>query len=281
MAKNTTGLPTPGDYLLGGGELFGSIVDSTTELPVGGWFDLGNAPAVTLSVETETKEHDSSRTGIKEVDLELTVKQKVAISFTLDERNDRNLALWLGGSTATFTNPGKTYTATNDDVAGVAGNTVLGRWYDLVDSTGARMYDLQATPTFRETVGTTALVLDTDYTVDAKWGRVFLKSTATNIADGETFDWSYTPTGTEVTTLDEVRALGGGEQLLAIKFIGENAQGAEQDEYQFHRVVLAANGEHELVGEDFATMQFDGAVKKSIIADVASPYYRVRDYVGS
>lgn len=278
MAKNLTGLPTPGDYLLGGGRLYGAFVNVVTQLPDSGWFDLGNSPAVSLSVETETKEHESSRTGIKEVDAEITTKQKVAMSFTLDEANDANMALWLGGSEASFTNPGRTFTATNLELAA---SVTLGRWYDLIDDTGARMYDLQATPTFRESGTPTSLVLDTDYEVDAKWGRIFLKADATNIADGEALDYSYTPAGTEVTTLDEVRALGGGEQLLALLFISENAQGAKQREYQFHRVTLAANGEFELIGDDFSGMQFDGAIKKSIIADAASPYYRIRDFVGS
>lgn len=278
MAKNLTGLPTPGDYLLGGGCLFGAFVSDVTQLPISGWFDLGNAPAVSLTVETETKEHESSRTGIKEVDAEITTKQKVAMSFTLDEANDANMALWLGGSEASFTNPGKTFTAV--DVA-LFTSVTLGRWYDIVDDTGARMYDLKATPTFNEAGTPTLLVVDVDYTLDAKWGRIFLKSTATGIADGEDLEYSYVPTGAEATTLDEVRALGGGEKQLALLFISENAQGAKQREYQFHRVTLAANGEFELIGDDFSGMQFDGAIKKSVLADANAPYYRIRDYVGS
>ena len=278
MAKNTTGLPNPGDYLLGGGCLFGALVDATTQLPTGGWLDLGNSPSFSLSVESETQEHDSSRTGIRETDLEITTKQKVSIAFTLDEINDYNLAMFLGGTEASYTNPGRTYTATNLQLSA---SVTLGTWIDIVDNTGARMYDLKATPTFREVSGPTALVADTDYTLDSKWGRIFLKTTATNIADGEALDYSYTPAGTEVQTLDEVRALGGGEQERALLFIGENAQGAKQTEYQFHRVVVTADGELDLIGEDFAEMSFTGSVKKSILADANAPFYRRRDYVGS
>ena len=278
MAKNITGLPTPGDYLLGGGQLYGALVDAVTQKPSGGWFDLGNSPSVSLNVETETKEHESSRTGIKEVDAEITTKQKVSMSFTLDESNDRNMALWLGGSEASFTNPGRTFTAV-DVVLQVS--VTLGRWYDIVDDGGDKMYDLKATPTFREAGTPTTLVEGTDYTLDVKWGRIFLKADAVNIAAGEDLDYAYVPAGTEATTLDEVRALGGGEQQLALLFISENAQGAKQREYQFHRVTLAANGEFELIGDDFSGMQFDGAIKKSVLADSNTPYYRIRDFVGS
>jgi hypothetical protein len=276
--KNTTGLPDPGSYLLGGGCMFGAFVDSTTQLRTSGWFDLGNSPSISLEVDSETVEHESSRTGIKEVDVELTTKRTVSMTFSLDEINDRNLSLWVGGDEASFTNPGRTYTASN---LPLSTSVTLGQWYDLVDNTGARMYDLQATPTFRETAGPTTLVLDTDYTVDAKWGRVFLKTTATNIADGEALDYSYTPDGSEVATLDEVRALGGGEKELAILFISENAQGEKQREYVFHRVNLTANGSLDLIGDDFSQMSFDGAIKKSILADPLAPYYRVRDFLGS
>lgn len=62
--------------------------------------DLGNAPSFNITVDIETLEHFSSRSGINRKDLEIISQISPGVSFTLDEINADNLELiFLGTST--------------------------------------------------------------------------------------------------------------------------------------------------------------------------------------
>src|SRR5688500_13034997 len=85
-----------GNYTLGRG-----IVYFQGEYPqfAGGksFRDMGNATAFNVAIETEVKEHQSSLAGLKTTDLEVPLSQKMTITFTLDELNFNNLALFFLG----------------------------------------------------------------------------------------------------------------------------------------------------------------------------------------
>lgn len=277
MGLNTTGLATPGDYYLGRGKLFYATVDSSTGKPdTDGWRYLGNCPEFNMTLERETLEHESSQEGVKTVDKEVLVSLKMSISFSLDEINDQNLSLWVAGETATHTNPAIAgFSATVQSTS-----VLLGRWYDIVNGSGERAYDIDtAKLTLTETGTPTTLVEDTDYILDAKMGRVFLLTTATGIADGEEMDAALTADAS-ASPVEEVRALTSTVQLSgALKFISENpTNGDKQKEWQFHTVNISANGDFGLISDDFAVMQFEGAVQSNALADSAAPYVRMRDH---
>lgn len=87
----------PGNYLLGRGKLYLKAEFGLT-LTDGGWRDIGNCTAFTLTQESEKKEHLSYLTGVKTVDLEVAVSTKVTIGFTIDEvQNLLNQAPFLNG----------------------------------------------------------------------------------------------------------------------------------------------------------------------------------------
>ena len=87
----------PGNYLLGRGKLYLKGEFGTT-LTDGGWRDIGNCTAFTLTQESEKKEHLSYLTGVKTIDLEVAVSTKVTIAFTIDEvQNLLNQAPFLSG----------------------------------------------------------------------------------------------------------------------------------------------------------------------------------------
>lgn len=276
MALNITGLPNTGDYTLGRGTVYESAIDSTTELPDGnGWRDLGNATEFTVSLETETLEHQSSRSGLRVVDKEVILSQTMSISFTLDELNDQNVASFLSGETATHTNAA---------IAGfsnisLTSSVVLGRWYDLVDGNGERAYDVELADLTLEESGTpTTLVEGTDFTLDSKMGRVFILSTASNISAGEGLRATLAAAA-GAKPVEEVRGLTQGNIVRAIKFVGENpANNNKQREYQFHKVTLASEGDLALIGDEFATMTFTGTVERSTLADSNAPFVRIRDH---
>jgi hypothetical protein len=280
MAKNTTGLPNTGDYTLGRGIVYESAIDSSTEKPDdGGWRDLGNATEFNVSLETEKLEHKSSRAGLQVVDKEVILSQKMTINFSLDELNDENVANFLSGTVATHTNVAIAGFADYEMIATV----VLGRWYDIVASTDERAYDVEtADVALTETTGApVTLVEDTDYTLDLKNGRIFLLSTATNIAAGEPMSITLTANA-GASTVEEVRGLTSGNIIRAIKFIGENpANSNKQREYQFHKVTVASEGDLSLIGDEYAIMAFSGTVESSVLADADAPYVRIRDHEDS
>ena len=154
----------PGNYLLGRGKLYLKGEFGTT-LTDGGWRDIGNCTAFTLTQESEKKEHLSYLTGVKTIDLEVAVSTKVTIAFTIDEvQNLLNQAPFLSGVATGYNavggNTGITIAGVgtmpalfnaacvdSDDTAAwalggpvqsgtinyhrAAGNTALGFWYDL------------------------------------------------------------------------------------------------------------------------------------------------------
>jgi len=281
MAKNLTGLPNTGDYTLGRGIVYESPIDSTTEMPTdAGWRDLGNATEFNVSLETEKLEHKSSRAGLQVVDKEVVLSQKMTISFSLDELNDENVANFLSGETATHTNVAIAGITDYEMIASV----VLGRWYDIVDeTTNERAYDVDTTDlSLTETSGApVGLVENTDYTLDSKNGRIFLLSTATNIAAGEPMSVELTAAA-GAKPVEEVRGLTSGNIIRAIKFIGENpANSNKQREWQFHKVTIASEGDLALIGDEYAVMAFSGTVESSTLADAAAPYVRIRDHADS
>ena len=278
MAKNTTGLPNTGDYTLGRGIVYESGIVVATEKPDdNGWRDLGNAAEFNVAVETEKLEHQSSRAGLKVVDKEVILSQKMTLNFTLDELNDENVANFLSGTVATHTNVAIAGITLYEMVALV----VLGRWYDIVDeTTGERAYDIEtADLALTETTGAPVTLIEgTDYTLDLKMARIFLLSTATNIAAGEPMSIVLTANA-GAQPVEEVRGMTQGNIIRAVKFIGENPANAnKQREYQFHKVTLSSEGDLALIGDEYAVMAFSGAVESSVLADADSPFVRIRDH---
>jgi len=271
---NTTGLPQTGDYNLGRGVLYAGTLTGGTGLPKE-YFDLGNATEFNLSVETEKLEHQSSRQGLKVVDKEATVSQKVSLSFTLDEINFQNLASFFQGTTASHTNVA---------VAGFAEWTmipapgvVLGRWYDIVNTAGNRAYDIEsANLTVKNGTTNAVLVLNTDYTLDLTMGRIFFLSTATGIAAGVTVKVTLAA-DVGAVGVDEVKTLTQTSSAVALKFISQNpANSDKKTEYQFHKVTLKAEGDLALIGDEWTTMPFTAVAEANEAADSDSPYLTIR-----
>jgi hypothetical protein len=97
------------------------------------YLDLGNAPAFTINTTLEKLEHFSSRSGLSKKDLEVITKMTMAGSFTLDEPNAENLAMFLMSAAGAEANAqGVITTETADAIT----NLYLNRWYPIT-KTGA------------------------------------------------------------------------------------------------------------------------------------------------
>lgn len=277
---NLTGQANTADYNLGRGILY--LATLSNGLPdVNGWRDLGNCPEFNASVEVETLDHQSSRQGLRVTDKSVVVSQTVNLSFQLDEVNFQNLALFFSGAASQNA-------LVNPAVAGVTNVALtsavkLGRWYDLKDANGVRIYDI--TPgnlSVREDVdGTPAtLVQGTDYTVDAKMGRIFFLTTG-GATEGEDVDFSLTADAGAVAP-DEVKALTQTNVIAALKFISENpADNDRKTEYVFHQVQLRADGDFPLIGDEFTQMGFTAVAESNVLADPDSPICTIRTHANA
>jgi len=268
---NSTGEPRTSDYNLGRGKVYFS--ELTDSLPVE-WRDLGNAPELVVSVETEKLEHKSSREGLKLVDLEVVVSQKVSIRLVLDELNFENMALFFSGAASSRTNDG------GDSISGAANVAVVtqGRWYDLyADAAGMPTSDIQASRiydigevTITPTAGGSALVEGTDYDVDLDLGRIFVIEGGDMTAGS--YDVDVAANVTAVANVQQVRVLTGSSVVGALKFVAVNPADANKFvEYNFHQVRLAAEGDLPLITDEWATLPLTGTAERNVVADPNSP----------
>jgi len=273
---NPAGTANPEDYNLGRGKVSLASLDSSNH-PIE-YRDLGNAAEFNISIETEKLEHQSSREGLKTIDKEVVVSQKMNLAITLDEINFENMALFFSGETATRSN-----SAAASGVTGSGNLTVVtqGRWFDLyvdasgkptTDPQGSRIYDI-GDVTIVE-AGGTALVEGVDFTVDKVMGRVFAINGGNLVAG--TYDLDIVANASAAANVEVVKALTSSQVEGALKFISENpASQNTQTEYQFHKVSLAAEGDFSLIGDDWTTMQLTGAAEKNEDADPDSPFCTV------
>lgn len=276
---NTTGKPNTDDYSLGRGIVYFSALDAVTERPLS-YRDLGNAPEFNITVEVETLEHQSSRKGLKVTDKEVTISQKINLSFQLDEINHENLAEFFSGDKATHTNVSVAGFA---EYAMIPDPTVeLGRWYDIVNASGERAYDVRISDLAMQTSNATPvpLVVDVDFEIDEEMGRVFLLSASTVVATAITGNEDIDVTLTAEAAakdVNEVRALTKTSVSGALKFVAENPVDADkQTEYQFHKVSLKADGDFALIGDEFTVMGFTAVAETNETAEPDSPTLTVR-----
>jgi len=267
---NTTGQPNPSDYNLGRGAVYFASIDATTGLPLA-YRHLGNAPAFTVTVEPELLEHQSSRSGLKITDLEIVVSQKTSVSVTLDEAtNFENLAFFFSGSALNDqTNPSTT-TVTN---AEIVTNPTLGRWYDLRNSSGERLYDIvpaNLSLSYGASAPGTSLS-NTLYTVDAAMGRVFIPETTTVVL-GTTTKIFFTHTAdANAKALDRVYGLTSSTIKGALKFVSTNPNDSgKKVEYQFHEVSIRPEGDLALIGDEFTQITLTGTANKNTKLPAAS-----------
>lgn len=234
---------------LGRGEVHFALFKPNTTTPDGFRY-LGNTPEFNLNMTTETKPHYSMDRGIKVKDKDVTVQADSNGSFTCDNINLDNLALFFLGSAATITQ------------AAAAGETEtlvdvkLGYSYQIgeTDATPMGVRNITINTIL---VGATPLVADTDYTLDAVRGVITFLETATSVTDLDDVDIDY---DIAATTYD--RTISGNSQIEgAIMYLAYNPEGDDID-YRMAHVKISPNGDLALKGEDWMTTAFNVAILK-------------------
>lgn len=237
------------NLVLGRGRVYVDRYDEAGNLT--GEVYIGNTPSLSMTGDEETLEHVSSDEGLREVDEEIALSQSDQISFTTDDIQPFNLAMFFRGVDETFAQAA---------VAAVAENVVVqrGRWYQLGtddnNPTGKRALTLTSVT---DNAGPPVAIPNAaaNYTFDGDLGRIFIKADAPDIEDGDTvivtFDVEASSRSVIISRADQVMA--------AVRFISANPHGAQRDHY-WPKVRLAPDGDYELKGDDWQEIGFQGTV---------------------
>lgn len=273
---NLTGKPSTTDVVLGRGALFFAALDPTTKKPLG-FRHLGNCSAFGVNVTSELLEHFSSRTGVRSVDREIILSQKFGLTLTLDEINFQNLALFTSGTaTAAVTNPAATDVGTltpGTTEIKISDAAYKGYSYDLVNSVGARLFDLRSTglTVKTNTRSGSTLVENTDYEVDRKWGTIHLLSTGSTHVNGDDLFFSYDADGAE-KPFDRVDLLNQTSISGFLRFKMINAANSDkQILIDLHSVNLKADGDLTLISDEFVSMTLVGSAERNETGYPSSP----------
>lgn len=238
------------NYVLGRGKLFFDPFASGTKTPTGERY-LGNTTEFNLTIESDTLDHYSSDAGVRTKDDSVILELKRTGSLTTDNISEENVGLFVLGDISDYAQDG---TPVTGEAIGEAGIPLPDRYYQLgqtsVNPQGVR--DVSAVTVTIDPNGTaTTAVLDTDYTLDAELGRIYIIDGGA--IDGQTeVSVDYTPA---TNTRKRVTTNTAAEVEGALRFVSYNAKGKQKDVYMPY-VTLTPNGDFALKGDDWQNMGF-------------------------
>lgn len=245
------------EYLtLGRGEVWFAPFASGTKTPKGYRF-LGNCPAFNLNVTFEELNHFDSTNGFREEDESIITQRQIMSTITCDDLKPQNLAWFFMGSDSTVTQSsvtGETY-----DIADVEFDTVY--QIGAADGTPTGLRSVTVDSVEADPTGTpVSFTEDDDYEiVDADRGLIrFLDSG--NYSEGDTVQITY-----DLAAVSSPQVVSGRAQIEgALMFLAKNAAGNNVD-YRMPYAKIRPTGDLALIGEDWATMEFD--VKGLVLAN--------------
>jgi len=244
--------PNVSNYSLGKGILYLDRLDSSGNHT--GELDLGNAPAFTITMTSNTIDHYESRSGIKEKDRQAEIEIGASVSFTLDEMNKDNLALAFRASEPSTTSQG------SGSVAAESATAKLDKWIDLDYRNISNVV-----------IG--AYTEDTDYEVDFATGRIKCLSTGSITADEAlTVAYDYSS-----ETWDIINAISNSGPIEAyLRFVG-NPEVGPSYEIEIWKVLVKMSGDAPFITDDWATIQFTGEIQKDTANHSSYPWFRIRE----
>ena len=199
---------------------------------------LGDTPGFTLSISSNKVDVYSSDTPVSEKIESVVQNIERTATITCQNFSLDNLAMFLLGDVTSMT---QTATAVTDEEATVK----KGEWYQLGGGVGVRdvsAVSLEGAKVKADTY--VALVADTDYTLDAKNGRVFMLTDVVKF--GNPIKFTYTPaaaTYAQVQTSDS-RIVEG-----SLRFRADNSAGRNTDLHA-PNVVVQPEGQIEMKSRD-------------------------------
>lgn len=228
----------PEIYFSGQGKVF--VATRNASGNPGPFRDLGNVPALRLSLETDVLEHKESRSGSRLTDLRLVRERTATVTLTLESFNVENLKMLLYGTSV----PAIAGTVTNEasPTGLVVGDTVaLAK--PLITPASVSVTNVGAGAAWTE---------GTHYSVDYNAGMITVLSTA--IGTAFEVDYGYRAT-------NNVPMFKDTQVERYIRFAGMNTANANKPvTVELFRVVFDPASDFDLINDELATFELTGSV---------------------
>jgi hypothetical protein len=252
--------PNPTNLLLGRGKVFMDRLKLVSGvLTRTGEFDIGNCTQFEITPKASVKEKFESMDSSSQLYGRAAVQQTQSIKITGDEYSLFNLATALmGGQSAV--------TATGASVTGETLTTapLQGAYYPT------KFRNISAATVKGGATGTTALVLGTDYAIDATSGRVqILSGGAVQPTDTIKADYTYA-----TYTINMVQGGTNPQINCYVRFKGNPVQGPTF-EGEFWNVMFTPNGSLGLIQDDYGNWTLEGMCIADSVNHPAEPLYHL------
>lgn len=224
---------------------------------------VGNVSKIELVTTDDVKEAYQNMTSSAGLYATVNARRKVELKVTGDEYSLENIALILMGDTGKLAQTGSSVT---DET--VTASAKQGRYY-------ATDYRKISAVTVKGGVsGATAKVLNTDYTVDAVSGRIYVVPGG-GIADGDIIKVSYTYA---TISLDVVKA--GTQSKIAgyVRFVGDPAAGPTY-ELECWNAQFNPDGPLALIQDDYGNWSLSARLVADLTNHSDAPWFRMINVV--
>ena len=252
---------TSNNYTLGRGEIHFARFFANTQNPKGERY-IGNTPEFSLTIEQEVLDHFSSDHGIREKDESIALQVNRSGTFTTDNVNIANVAMFFFGEEEEVVEAGGAVTEVLTSVEqglyyqlGISANRPAGA-KGLIGDTDDSNSGGAFTVELDDSNSTTAYGLNVDYTIDHELGRLYIVPGGA-IVDGSNLSVAFT---IRASTFD--RVISGSEPVEgAMRFIAFNPVGNDID-YYFPWVKISPNGDYALKSDEWNVIPFNVEILK-------------------
>lgn len=148
-----------------------------------------------------------------------------------------------------------------------AAETITGGTSSATAAVTVAPIDVSGLVSLKTTSGNTYYAVNTDYTVDAVTGRIFLTESST-IVEGTSLTVNF---GVAATTYDKITALTAVGQDGKIRYVSDNPVGGAC-EMIIWKVRIKPNGDTGLIADDWARLPFQGDILRDATYHPNSPY---------
>lgn len=249
------------NYVVGRGKVYFDRFRSGSNTKTGEMY-FGNTPEFTISTDSETLDHYSSDHGMRVMDASVLLEASQGGTFTTDNINADNLALWFLGDVDTSAQTQVT------DAKEIFNPVMRGRYYQLGESdsnpTGVRGVDnfqmVKADASVSISVGSgdistivgaTEVPAAGNYEIDLETGRVYIEPDSTLLAGNVQIAVQY-----DIAAQSRTLVIGKSNMVYgALRMISDNPVGLNKN-YYFPKVSLAPDGDYALKGDDWQVMSF-------------------------
>lgn len=249
------------NYVVGRGKVYFDRFKNGSNNKTGEMY-FGNTPEFTINTDTETLEHYSSEGGMRVMDASVLLEASQGGSFTCDNINEDNLALWFLGDL-------EVTAQTQQTGAKEVFNPIMrGRYYQLgtsdVNPTGVRnvtnfqMVKADASIAIStgsgditSIEGATVVTPGGNYEIDLALGRIYVEPDSPDLAGNVQIAVQY-----DVEEQNRTTIIGKSNMIYgALRMISDNPVGLNKN-YFFPKVSISPDGDYALKGDDWQVMSF-------------------------